>query len=114
MRERYSKRLGVGELATVLLSKRRGSWHIDRVTVPPAWRGRGVSRMLMEQVLAAADLEGATLTLEAHSCGGLAQHALVEYYERLGFRRTGRRGPFGPRMSRAPRRQQVEQGRRTA
>lgn len=103
MKLRYEHRVRPGLIAWANLSHRKSSWHIDMVSVPPECRGSGLGKKILEEVISDADERQVRLSLEAHSCGGLDQAALVAFYERLGFKKNGRRGSFGPVMVRDPR-----------
>lgn len=63
-------------------------WTINRVSVLPPHRGRGLARKLMAEVLFDADTERVRLYLEVQpdiSGTGLTREQLDEWYSRLGF-----------------------------
>lgn len=78
-------------------------WTINRVSVLPPHRGKGLARKLMAEVLFDADMEGVLLYLEVQPDGsptGLDFDQLMSWYRRLGFDDS----PFGyPTMFRPPR-----------
>jgi len=103
VKSRYEQRIGPGLLAWVTLTKHQTCWSIDMVSVPPECRKSGLGRKILGEVIREADEESVVLVLEALSCGGLDQRDLEAFYERLGFKKIGRRGVFGPVMARDPR-----------
>ena len=77
-------------------------WEINRVSVLPPHRGKGIARRLMAEVLADADTEGITLGLSVApdlSDTGLDFQTLYDWYTRCGFIPF----PTPPRMIRYPR-----------
>lgn len=81
---------------SVVLPVEDGTCELDDLFVEPDSMGRGVGRLLVEDVAARANAAGAT------RLGVIANPRAVGFYERLGFRVTGeaptRFGP-APRMS---------------
>ena len=62
-------------------------WVITGVQVQRSFRGQGWASKLLDQVLADADTEGATLLLDVRPDGtGLDEEALRAFYSRRGFR----------------------------
>lgn len=85
MKTCYYKRHGA-KIAVVDLSKVEPRvYEVNRINVPEAWRGAGVARELMAEVLRDADSEGVTLRLLVNPYGDMDQDALIAWYERLGF-----------------------------
>lgn len=63
-----------------------GRWQIANVAVAPPWRGRGISRALMEQALEyIADMGGAWAVLQVRANNTIARGL----YERMGFEEMG-------------------------
>lgn len=101
----YAIRLDKGAIARISLTQESATRaRIDWVFVPPSFRGRGLAARILNQVLADADLAGATLVLEARACAGLDQEALEAWYAGFGFQKTGLSETFGPVLERSPER----------
>jgi GNAT superfamily N-acetyltransferase len=60
-----------------------GVGRLRRVYVDPPWRGRGIGRLLVTQLLERARRHFATVRLRTHSAGA------ASFYTRLGFRAVG-------------------------
>jgi len=76
-----------GGLAGFLVCSRYADvWHLMNVAVDPDLRRRGIAGMLIEGMLEEGGRE-ARYTLEVR----VSNHAAIAMYERLGFRRAGRR-----------------------
>ncbi len=72
----------------VIFSSAAGESHILNICVDPASRRCGVASVMMEQAIAAAMVQGATVMfLEAR----VSNVAAITLYEKLGFIETGRR-----------------------
>lgn len=66
---------------------------VKRMYVRPAFRGRGVGRMMLDRLVAHALEHGVTLVrLET----GIHQREAIGLYERYGFRRIGPFGAYRP------------------
>jgi len=75
--------------------QRPGGWTISRVSVLPPHRRQGIATRLMQEVLAAADAEGAVLYLEPIPTAGEDgpnRDQLIRWYEGFGFR------PYRPEL----------------
>ena len=79
---------GTGEgLAGYLVCSRYADvWHLMNVAVDPDRRREGIADEMIEALLATAGRDG-RYTLEVR----VSNHAAIAMYERLGFRRAGRR-----------------------
>lgn len=58
---------------------------LNRVNVPAKWRGQGIGRRLMQEVLDEADQLGVTLVLDINPYGDMDYQALSAWYQRVGF-----------------------------
>lgn len=85
-------------IADVFFWPTLGAYVIHRINVPPAARGKRHGSRLLSQILADADREGVTLALAPEPSGGLNYEALIDWYERHGFKFT----PSGAMMERSP------------
>lgn len=61
---------------------------ITRISVPKEYRGQGVGRQLLKEVLADADKEGVRLVLEINPYGDMTFKQLEAWYTRNGFLQT--------------------------
>lgn len=78
--------LGTAQWTRSAYGTRRVLAELDRVSVAPEARGRGIGRLLVESVAADAREHGVeVLGLEARG----NNHGAIALYERCGFRRTG-------------------------
>lgn len=68
--------------------------YIMRITVPPASRGKGVARRLLQTIIEDADKENVTLYLEIAQSDGLNYDQLEAWYERAGFSQNRSMGFF--------------------
>lgn len=100
--ERWNGELGVGYLAMEngepcgiagCLLEIGDTTHAQLVSMwtAPSHRQRGVGRVLVEAVLAWAQSKGAP---ELHLMVTSNNNSAIAFYERLGFKRTGRSEPF--------------------
>lgn len=60
-------------------------WSISRIVVPEGERSAGIGTQVMGEILAAADAQGATVTLTPSSDFGGNKKRLTEFYKRFGF-----------------------------
>lgn len=58
---------------------------LTRINVPIPYRGRGIARSLLKEILADADRDGVTIHLCVSASGGLTEPQLIAWYERHGF-----------------------------
>lgn len=65
-----------------------GVYEVNRINTPPASRRQGFATRLVNQMLADADRENATLWLWINPSGPMGYSELADWYNRLGFRRT--------------------------
>jgi GNAT superfamily N-acetyltransferase len=63
-------------------------WTVTRINIPKEERGNGYGTALLKRILADADEEGVSLSLEPSPSGGLNYAQLVAWYRRHGFRMT--------------------------
>ncbi|MEO7198055.1 MAG: ribosomal protein S18-alanine N-acetyltransferase [Solirubrobacterales bacterium] len=77
---------GDGLAGYLVCSRYADVWHLMNVAIDPDWRRLGVANRLVEMLL---DVGGQDerFTLEVR----VSNHAAIAMYERLGFRRAGRR-----------------------
>jgi len=78
--------VGTAQLEFALKQNARHRGEVQKVTVLPEYRNRGVGRMLMDAVEAEAKRAGRTLLILDTREGGYAE----AFYERLGWLRVGR------------------------
>lgn len=93
------------QVATLRYSESRSSLSIDVVLVPPAFRGRGIGRALIDRVLLLADASHRETHLSARPIGSSDPkdlERLVRYYESMGFQVVDR-GVTAVQMRRPPR-----------
>jgi GNAT superfamily N-acetyltransferase len=103
LRDDYSLRLAPYNIARIKVERLADDRaFIHWVYVPPAFRGRGLGQVLLDQVLADADREGIHLSLVARACGTMAQRPLEGWYGQNGFIRRGKAEEGGIKMSRRP------------
>lgn len=60
---------------------------ITRINVPEEFRGKGLGRELLKQILDSADAEKQTLFLEIHASGEMTYADLESWYMRHGFKK---------------------------
>lgn len=72
----------------VVAYPRGDHWHLENVAVDPAAQGRGLGRALIGHVEALARAAGAR-AVELYTNAAMTEN--LEFYPRLGYRRTGRR-----------------------
>ncbi len=80
--------LGEKDHAYLKYAESGRSFSIDIVLVPPAHRGAGIGRQLIERVLCLADSLGKDVYLSARPIGQASKDALerlILYYQRFGF-----------------------------
>ncbi|MEU5690218.1 GNAT family N-acetyltransferase [Actinosynnema sp. NPDC020468] len=77
----WTARDGAGELVGCLRVAPGDDWEVHRVAVSPAWRGRGVARVLLAAVGAEADRRSRAVWLNA-----VVERCLPPLYAGLGFR----------------------------
>lgn len=65
-----------------------GSWMINRINVPAAYRGQGHGSAMLSQICEKADSYGVDLVLAVNPYGELDRRALTAWYLRYGFRPT--------------------------
>ena len=90
---------------TIVLDARPGSIKVSSVRTTKAKRGTGSARAAMSALVAQADAQNVTLTLDASPLDNATNRSsLVKFYESLGFEATGEViNPAGdPQMSRSP------------
>jgi ribosomal protein S18 acetylase RimI-like enzyme len=81
---------------SIVLFRDRGEWELDDLFVDPDSMGRGIGRLLVEDLAARATAAG------ARRINVIANPRAVGFYKRLGFRITGEaqtRFALAPRMS---------------
>ncbi len=78
-----------GLVGYLVCSRYADVWHLMNVAVDPDHRRRGIAGGLVEGLLDEAGRDG-RYTLEVR----VSNHAAIEMYERLGFRRAGRRRSY--------------------
>jgi [ribosomal protein S18]-alanine N-acetyltransferase len=83
---------GDGLIGYLIISRYVDAWHVMNVAVDPDHRGRGIARMLFDELFArTAEDGGRGYTLEVR----VSNDAAIRLYERLGFRSKGvRRGYY--------------------
>jgi [ribosomal protein S18]-alanine N-acetyltransferase len=81
-----------GLVAYLIISRYVDAWHVMNVATDPDHRGRGLARMLFDELFArTAEDGGRGYTLEVR----VSNDAAIRLYERLGFRSKGvRRGYY--------------------
>ncbi len=77
---------GDGIAGYLVCSRYADVWHLMNVAVDPDRRREGIAERLIEELLDAAGRDG-RYTLEVR----VSNHAAIAMYERIGFRRAGRR-----------------------
>ncbi len=75
-----------GIVGYVVCSRYADVWHLMNVAVDPDRRREGIAERLLDELLAAAGRDG-RYTLEVR----VSNHGAIAMYERIGFRRAGRR-----------------------
>ena len=88
MKSIYAIRLGKHRVAVLDLCECdycKNAFLITRINVPAGYRNRGYGTALLEQCIADADYEHATLLLEVSPSGPMTYTQLVDWYERYGF-----------------------------
>lgn len=61
---------------------RKNRWHAYLITVDPVWQGKGIGRLIVEDVLVRAQMEGVVVGLTASPMG-------ESLYRKMGFERLG-------------------------
>ena len=86
MKTNFIIRCGPAHIAIADLSK-VGShlYEMNRINVPPAYRGRKFGRELLKQVLEEADRNNVTVRLWVLPSGGLGRVKLTAWYQRNAF-----------------------------
>jgi len=69
-----------------------GMLHVVAMWTDPAWRGRGVGRLVLDTLRAWADEHGLRLHLDVEA----SNHGARRLYERYGFEATGASRPLRP------------------
>lgn len=69
-----------------------GMLHVVAMWTDPAWRGRGVGRLVLDTLRAWADQRGLSLHLDVEA----ENHVARRLYESYGFTATGHRRPLRP------------------
>jgi hypothetical protein len=90
---------------TIVLDARSGSIKVSSVRTTKAKRGTGSARAAMSALVAQADAQNVTLTLDASPLdNATSRSGLVKFYESLGFDATGEviNQAGDPQMSRSP------------
>ena len=77
---------GDGLAGYLVCSRYADIWHVMNVAVDPARRREGIAARMMSELLDTAGRDG-RYTLEVR----VTNHGAIAMYERLGFRRAGRR-----------------------
>ncbi len=80
--------LGNGDYAHLKFSESKTSFSIDIVSVPAAYRSKGIGALLISRVLQLADTMDKDIYLSARPIGAYTAERLsrlVSYYERFGF-----------------------------
>ncbi|MBI5074582.1 MAG: hypothetical protein HZB62_05375 [Nitrospirae bacterium] len=80
--------LGDGDYAHLKFSESRTSFSIDIVSVPAAYRSKGIGSLLIGRVLLMADTMDKDIYLSARPIGAYTVERLsrlVSYYQRFGF-----------------------------
>jgi predicted N-acetyltransferase YhbS len=73
---------GMMRMDLVIHGRRQAGWQIGAVATTPAWRGRGLSRLVLHAMLDQVDAQGeAPVFLFANS-------SVLDFYPRFGFRRV--------------------------
>jgi len=81
------------DYAILKFSESRTSFSIDIVSVPAAYRNRGIGTLLIRHVLSLADAMQKDVMVSARPIGTSNEETLqrlVRYYERFGFREFDR------------------------
>jgi ribosomal-protein-alanine N-acetyltransferase len=77
---------GDGIAGYLVCSRYADVWHLMNVAVDPEWRREGIAEGMIETMLDTAGRDG-RYTLEVR----VSNHGAIAMYERIGFRRAGRR-----------------------
>jgi GNAT superfamily N-acetyltransferase len=86
MKTNYVVRCAGPHVAIADVTKvRHRIYEVNRINVPPAFRGRGFGRMLLKQLLEDADQHNVTLRLAVNPSGGLGKRKLTAWYARNAF-----------------------------
>lgn len=75
-----------GIVGYLVCSRYADVWHLMNVAVDPERRREGIAERLLDELLAVAGRDG-RYTLEVR----VSNHGAIAMYERIGFRRAGRR-----------------------
>ncbi len=75
-----------GIIGYLVCSRYADVWHLMNVAVDPDRRRQGIAERLLDELLDAAGRDG-RYTLEVR----VSNHGAIAMYERIGFRRAGRR-----------------------
>lgn len=82
------------EKAKLKFSESAGGIKIDTIVVPASCRGKGIGSILINQVIACANLAGKDIYLSARPLGGSTSperlERLVHFYAKLGFKEIDR------------------------
>lgn len=70
------------------LDDSRNLWEVNRISVLPTHRGRGLGSKMLREIVADADLEGVELVLDILPSGALNGDELADWYRRYGFEWT--------------------------
>jgi GNAT superfamily N-acetyltransferase len=73
--------VSVTEMELVLEGEKLKGFQFGAVGTVPAWRGRGLARRLIDEVIAELELQADMILL-------FANDSVVDFYPRFGFRRT--------------------------
>jgi GNAT superfamily N-acetyltransferase len=85
MRDSYYERCGSFSIAVLDLMQDDDFWWVTRISVPPAFRGKGIGSRLLTQVCADADRCGVDLCIHVASYGRMSDADLIAWYGRYGF-----------------------------
>lgn len=90
MKTSFIIKLAPARIAIADISKISGNlYEINRINVPPEYRGRKHGRALLKQILVEADSVSASLRLNISPSGGLGLRKLQAWYARNAFTQRG-------------------------
>jgi len=87
MKTSFILRLSPSKIAIADLTRiSRDVYEINRINVPPNFRGQRHGRELLRLIIEEADANHITLRLLPLPSGGLGKKKLIQWYERHGFK----------------------------
>lgn len=79
--KKYERKIALVELNQI----EKNNWLITRLFVPPAFRNKGITTKLMQELVNWADEKEITLLAEINPYGDLGREELIKFLEKHGF-----------------------------